>query len=46
MTNTNNPAPATSGGDPISSEVKLRDYQKLAVQFISTRKRAGLFLDM
>lgn len=28
------------------TKVELRDYQKLAVQFISTRKRAGLFLDM
>lgn len=28
------------------AKIELRDYQKLAVQFISTRKRAGLFLDM
>lgn len=34
--------PFGGGGAPL----QLHDYQKVAVEFVRKRKRAGLFLDM
>ncbi len=41
-TTVSTPPPVKGGGAPL----QLHDYQNVAVDFIRTRKRAGLLLDM